>query len=81
MFRHSQRGKFKPPSDVIETDNKFIVLVEIAGMDADEFRLSLLNRKLVISGNRILPAIDANTSYHQVEIESGEFRLEYNHYT
>ena len=78
MFRHSQRGKFKPPSDVIETDNKFIVLVEIAGMDADEFRLSLLNRKLVISGNRILPAIDANTSYHQVEIESGEFRLEYN---
>lgn len=78
MLRHTERGKFKPPSDVIETEDKFIIWVEIAGMTTDDFRLSLLNRKLVISGKRTLPSVDSNTSYHQVEIETGEFRLEYN---
>jgi len=77
MLRHRDRGKFKPPSDVVEAEDKFIIRVEIAGMDADEIRLSLLNRKLVISGNRILPNIESSVSYHQVEIETGEFRLEY----
>lgn len=77
MLRNRDRGKFKPPSDVIEAEDKFVILVEIAGMDADAFRLSLLNRKLVISGNRTLPTIETSTSYHQVEIETGEFRLEY----
>jgi len=32
---------------------------------------------LVISGIRELPPIATHTSYHQVEIESREFRLEY----
>ena len=77
MLRHRDRGKFKPPSDVIEAQDKFIIWVEIAGMQADDFRLSLLNRKLVISGSRVLPSVESNTSYHQVEIETGEFRLEY----
>jgi len=77
MLRNRDRGKFKPPSDVIATEDKFIIMVEIAGMDADDFKLSLMNRKLIISGNRILPNIDTSTSYHQVEIETGEFRLTY----
>lgn len=77
MLRNRARGKFKPPSDVIETEDRFIIRVEIAGMEADAFRLSLLNRKLVISGNRTLPTVEMSTSYHQVEIETGEFRLEY----
>ena len=77
MLRNRARGKFTPPSDVIETDDKFIILVEIASMEVDDFKLLLMNRKLTISGIRILPAIETNTSYHQVEIETGEFRLEY----
>lgn len=70
-------GKYKPPSDVIVADDKFIILVEIANMKVDDFKLSLLNRKLIISGIRKLPEITTNTSYQQVEIETGEFRLEY----
>ncbi len=77
MLRNRERGKFKPPSDVIATEDKFIILVEIAGMDANDFKLSLMNRKLVISGTRILPNIEDSISYHQVEIETGEFRLAY----
>lgn len=71
------RGRYKPPSDIITTDDRFIILVEIANMSVDDFKLSLLNHKLVISGMRELPNIKGNTSYQQVEIETGEFRLEY----
>lgn len=77
MLKNRVRGKFKPPSDVIETDDRFVILVEIASMEVDDFKLFLMNRKLVISGIRILPAIETSTSYHQVEIETGDFRLEY----
>ena len=77
MLRNITGGKFKPPSDVLETDDKFIILVEIASMEVDDFKLFLMNRKLVISGMRVLPNIEASTSYQQVEIEAGEFRLEY----
>ncbi len=77
MLRNRAGGKFKPPSDVIETEDKFIILVEIASMAVDDFKLFLMNRKLVISGVRELPPIETHTSYHQVEIEAGEFRLEY----
>lgn len=77
MLPQGETGRFRPPSDVIATEDKFIVRVEIASMQAGAFRLSLLNRKLVVSGKRRLPDIDNATSYQQVEIETGEFRLEF----
>jgi len=76
MLRNRETGRFKPPSDVLEVEDKFIILVEIAGMQSDDFKLSLMNRKLVISGTRTLPSFEA-TAYHRVEIETGEFRLEF----
>jgi HSP20 family protein len=77
MLRNRDQGKFKPPSDVIATEDKFIIRVEIAGMNIEDFKLSLINRQLVISGNRTLAHIDHRASYQQVEIETGEFRLSY----
>ena len=59
------------------TADRFIILIEIAAMQADDFKLSLMNRKLVVSGKRSLPNIGRRLSYHQVEIETGAFRLEY----
>ena len=77
MLAANEQGKFKPPSDFIETESGFVVRVEIAAMQAESFRLSLLNRKLVVSGVRQLGDIENSRSFHQVEIETGEFRLEY----
>jgi HSP20 family protein len=66
---------FVPPTDVIELADKILVVVEIAGMRANDFNISLLNRQLVISGTRERPALP-NVAYHQVEIGYGEFRVE-----
>lgn len=77
MLGKREQGKFRPPCDVTATEDGFVIRVEIAAMQADDFKLSLMNRKLVISGRRVLPNIERYTLHHQVEIETGEFRLEH----
>jgi HSP20 family molecular chaperone IbpA len=67
--------QFAAPTDVIELADKILVIVEIAGMRADDFTVSLNQRQLVISGTRERPSLP-NAAYHQVEINYGEFRVE-----
>ena len=70
--------KFKPPSDVMVTDERLIVIFEIASMRAEDFKLSLAQKKLIVSGARQLPNIAEACYFQQVEIDTGEFLLEYN---
>jgi HSP20 family protein len=75
MTMRGSNRKFAPPTDVIEFPDRLVVLVEIAGMRAEGFQLTLLSHKLVISGVRERPPYD-HPAYHQVEIDFGEFRVE-----
>lgn len=77
MLSKIEKGKFRPPSDLITTELGVVVRVEIAAMRASDFKVSLLDRKLVISGTRKLPEVKTSLSFHQVEIETGEFRVEF----
>jgi HSP20 family protein len=61
-----------PSTDLYETDDKYIVRVEIAGMNKEEFCVSIENNILVISGNR--PDMKLNRSFHQMEIPFGDFK-------
>jgi HSP20 family protein len=62
---------WKPPTDVFETEDKFVVKVEIAGMSQANFSVSYQDGLLSIEGSR------ADTSerkaFHQMEIHSGDF--------
>jgi len=62
---------WRPPTDLMETDNAFIVLVEIAGMRGSEFTVTYAEGGLMIRGVR---AEDhERRAYHQMEIDFGEF--------
>jgi len=65
---------WRPPTDVYETDDCVVVKVEIAGMEEDDFSISLQGKKLVIAGVRQDPA--AKLGYQQMEILYGEFETE-----
>jgi HSP20 family protein len=65
---------WRPPTDVYETEDAFIVRVEIAGMKANDFAISLENRLLVVRGAR--PDQPERRAYHQMEIHFGEFSTE-----
>ena len=69
-----RRQLWRPPTDVYETDDAIVVKVEIAGMDKDDFDISLVDHTLIISGQRQDPA--DKLAYQQMEISYGEFRTE-----
>jgi len=69
-----RRRLWRPPTDVYETDSHVVVKVEVAGMDRRDFRVSLSDRSLTISGRREDPA--AKLAYQQMEINYGDFRTE-----
>ena len=60
-----------PPTDVYEEQDRFSVRVEIAGMQAAEFEISLEDRLLMIRGSR--PPAAPQGAYQQMEIRFGEF--------
>ena len=65
--------KWHPLADIIETDDKIIIKLELAGVNKSDINISLEKNHLVITGCRkeILPT---NVKcYHQMEINYGEF--------
>ena len=66
-----QHKIWRPPTDVYETDDCVVVKVEVAGMDEQDFAVSLSANKLVVSGVRHDPA--AKLGYQQMEILYGHF--------
>ncbi|MCJ7512343.1 MAG: Hsp20/alpha crystallin family protein [Anaerolineales bacterium] len=62
---------WRPPTDVFERDDAYVVMVEVAGMRGGEFAVNLENRLLWIRGTRSDTAV--TKAYHQMEIAYGEF--------
>ncbi|GAB4519905.1 MAG: hypothetical protein OHK0046_29460 [Anaerolineae bacterium] len=67
---------FMPPFDVIALEDRIVVQVEVAGMQLQDFNITLNNHHLVIRGVRHRPNFDSEATYHRVEIGFGEFRLD-----
>lgn len=66
--------QFAPPTDIIELEDNIIVLVEIAGMRGDGFKIALYSQELIVTGRRERPDLQ-DAAYHQAEIGFGDFRL------
>jgi HSP20 family protein len=65
---------WRPPTDVFETEDAFVVRVEIAGVEEDDFKIELDGRYLSIKGIR--PDLPERRAYHQMEIRFGEFSID-----
>jgi len=74
ITRHAYRP-FSPPTDVIELADKLLVVVEIAGLRAEDLKITLAHEQLIIAGFRDRPQHTAS-AFHQVEIFFGEFRVD-----
>lgn len=62
---------WNPPTDMYETEDAYIVRVEIAGMRESDFTVSVEGNFLVVSGSR--PDVQERRAYHQMEIRCGRF--------
>ena len=70
---HVRSNIWSPPTDVYETEENYVIKVEIAGMRDEDFEVAFENNILIISGYRS----DSNErrAYHQMEIRFGRFEL------
>ena len=62
---------WSPPTDMYETEDAYVVRMEVAGMREADFLVSIEGNFLVISGNR--PDVTERRAYHQMEIRCGKF--------
>jgi HSP20 family protein len=60
-----------PPTDVYETETSVVVRVEVGGLEAEDFEISLDGHILTISGER--RDLAAKLAYHQLEMCYGPF--------
>jgi len=68
------RRRWRPPTDVYETDTHVVIKVEIAGMKTEDFTISFMEGKLSISGCR--SDLTDKIIYQNMEIPYGDFHTE-----
>jgi HSP20 family protein len=68
------RHGFRPQLDCFRTDTPplFTVVMDIAGIDPDDVKVTTAERTLTISGERNRPACEGRV-YQQMEVEYGPF--------
>ena len=64
--------KWKPRTDVYETDAELIVHMDIAGMQPEDFQVQLTDGVLSVSGER-RPRQQGRRHYHVMEVQVGPF--------
>jgi len=64
--------KWKPPTDVYETDDALVVHMDIAGMRSEDFGVEYADGILTISGERT-PRHEGKRHYHAMEVQVGPF--------
>ncbi len=64
-------GVWSPPTDVYETEDTYVVRVEIAGMKEDDFEIAVESNYVSIRGSR--SDVPERRAYQQMEIRFGKF--------
>ena len=70
------RPHWRPDADLCETKDAIDVVVDLAGMEEDDFEVQLFDDALVVEGRRRLPTCEVGTVYHAAGVRQGPFRLE-----
>jgi len=70
----ASRPRWEPPVDVYETDDRFVIIVALPGVPADQIEVGVQEGGiLVVRGERLLPAQARLASIYRLEIPHGYF--------
>ncbi len=69
----SAEKRWHPPTDVIETDEEFMVVMDLASVKQEDIKLTYEGGILTVSGLRRELNIDQKRHYHKMEIDFGPF--------
>jgi len=66
-------GQWKPPMDVYETDNGYVAIVDLPGVEKDHIEVTVDQGFLVIRGARRQACPQDTIRCHQAEVSQGDF--------
>ena len=75
-LRFLVQTRWRPDADAYETATAVEIVVDLAGVDEDDFEVQLFEDVLVVEGVRRLPSPEEAAIYHAVSVRQGAFRLE-----
>jgi HSP20 family molecular chaperone IbpA len=70
------QGCWRPDADMYETAGAIEVVVDLAGVDEDDFEVQLFEDVVVVEGRRELPTCREGAVYHAAGIAQGPFKVE-----
>lgn len=68
-----QSGSWPAATDVYESDDSIIVVMDVSGVDLKDITVVAEERSITVSGKRRLPVTGNIKRIHQLEIEPGFF--------
>ncbi len=69
----SAEKRWHPPTDVLETDDEYVVVMDLASVRQDDITLVYEGGVLSVTGVRHELAVDSKRHYHKMEIDFGPF--------
>ena len=70
------RTGWRPDAYTYETATTVEIVVDLAGVEEDDFEVQLFEDALVVQGRRQLPSCQEGAVYHAVGIRQGPFQVE-----
>ncbi len=67
------KGNWTPSVDIYEGENSIVLEADLPGLKAEDFRLSIENYVLTLTGERKFEKEAKGESYHRVERQYGSF--------
>lgn len=70
---HFSEGVWKPPTNIFETLDEYIIVMEIPGIKESDIQIKYDKGKIYLSGVREEPKQDKLRCVHQIEVRYGFF--------
>jgi HSP20 family molecular chaperone IbpA len=67
--------RWRPEADTYETATAVEIVVDLAGVEEEDFEVQLFEDALVVEGRRQLPSCDEGAVYHAAGIRQGPFQV------
>jgi HSP20 family protein len=75
-FRLLVQTRWRPDTDIFETPTTIEIVVDLAGVDENDFEMQLFENVLVVEGHRRPPSSLEGAFYHTAGIRHGPFLVE-----
>ncbi len=74
-LRLAVQARWRPDADTYETSTTVEIIVDLAGVEEDDFEVQLFEDVVVVEGRRQLPSCAEAAVYHAASIRQGPFQV------